>query len=99
MYEFKFQPKRILKYPELCPVCGRAENLRTLPVGPALEGKNDLKTYIRIHLNCWRVVENRNLLMLFVLMLASLATVFLFVWLGGGSIRGLHCVVSSGLCK
>lgn len=82
MQTFKFKPRRALKYPELCPVCGGTENLKTLPIGTSLEEKNDMKAYVRIHLGCWQTVKNRNLLMLFILLLAVLSTVSISMWLG-----------------
>jgi hypothetical protein len=82
MHTFNIKPKRVLKYPELCPVCGGTSNLKTLPVGPSLEEKNDMKAYVRIHLSCWQTVKNRNLLMSFILLLAVFGTVGISVWLG-----------------
>jgi hypothetical protein len=92
MRTFKFKPMRVLKYPELCPVCGGTGNLKTLPVGTSLEEKNEMKAHIRIHLGCWQTVKSRNLIMSFILFLAVFSTVGISMWLGCSIL--VSCIIS-----
>jgi hypothetical protein len=82
MHTFNLKPKRLIKYPELCPVCGGTGSLKTLPVGTSWEEKDEIQAYVRIHLNCWKMVKNRNLLMSVILLLVVVGIIGILEWLG-----------------